>query len=270
MARSKVFLPLAVALAFAFLGGVIAYKWAQSQKAVQVVQQAATSNDVVSVAVASADIPWGTKLSTDYIQMSSFFKKSLPAGYFTEPAALASRVLSTDVKQGDMILESRLAPTSISTGGVTAVITPGKRALAVKGDKVVGLSGLIKPHDRVDVLVTLGNNDGRQQTTKVVLQNITVLAAGSQMQKNDRGEALPVDVYTLEVTPEDGEKLTLAANEGKLQFALRSIIDAETILTSGATVGDTLDSYARNSGKPEEKPFMMEIVRGKEREIVRF
>jgi len=281
MARSKVFLPLAVALVFAFLGGVIAYKWAQSQKAVQVVQQAASSDDVVSVAVAAADIPWGTKLSTDNIKMRDFLKKSLPeslpVSYFTDQAALASRVLSTDLKQGDIILESRLAPTSISTGGVTAVITPGKRALAVKGDKVVGLAGLIKPHDRVDVLVTLGNHDDRQQTTKVVLENITVLAAGTQMQKNDKGEALPVDVYTLEVTLDDGEKLALASNEGKLQFALRSAIDPDTVLTSGATVKDTLESYlARASSPAIKKPdvqtsaFSVELIRGTSRENVKF
>ncbi len=270
MARTKVFLPLVVALVFAILGGLIAYKWAQAQKVVPGALKSAQSSDVVDVAVAAADIPWGTKLATEHVQMNGFLKKSLPTGHFTNQESIAGRVLSMPVKQGEIILESRLAPTSITTGGVTAIITPGKRALAVKGDKIVGLAGLIKPHDRVDVLVTLENHDDHKQTTKVVLENIVVLAAGTQMQKNDKGEALPVDVYTLEVTPEDGEKLALASNEGKLQFALRSVIDADTILTSGATVNDTLDSYARISGAPEEKPYVMEIVRGKERELVRF
>ena len=278
MARSKVFLPLLVALVFAFFGGFIAYKWALAQKAVPSAPQAALTTDVVNVAVAAADIPWGTKLCSENIQMNSFLKKSLPAGYFTDASALAGRVLSTPVKQWDIILEARLAPTSITTGGVTAIITPGKRAIAVRGDKIVGLAGLIKPNDRVDVLVTLENREDKQQTTKVVLENIPVLAAGAQMQKNDRGEALPVDVYTLEVTPEDGEKLALAANEGKLQFALRSVIDGETVLTSGATVSDTLDSYlARTTASPlakkedvQAKAVSVEIIRGTVRENVKF
>jgi pilus assembly protein CpaB len=78
-----------------------------------------------------------------------------------------------------------------------------------------------------------------------------VLATGTEIQENEEGKPAPVDVYTLEVTPEEGEKLALAASEGKLQFALRNITDAETVLTKGATVAETLASFRGRQPKPK-------------------
>ncbi len=280
MARTKVALPLVVALIFAIAGAVIAYKWAQSQKMVPGAQKVSVSGDIVNVAVAAVQIPWGTELSVDFIEMRDFLRKSLPAGYFTDPLALSERVSITPLSKGDIILESRLAPIGITAGGVSAVITPGNRAIAVKGDKVVGLSGMIKPGNRVDVLVTIeSNNSGRRKNepiTKVVLENILVLAAGTQMDKGDGGEA-PVDVYTLEVSPDDAERLALASNEGTLHFALRSVLDSEIVLTKGATITDTLESYrspkvksvtTRSYNRPSA--YKVDVIRGTSRKKVNF
>jgi pilus assembly protein CpaB len=280
MAQTKVVLPFAVALFFAVVGAFMAYNWVQSQRPAAEAQRTSDSGDIMTVAVAAATIPWGTQLSTETIEMKAFLKKSLPAvGYFTDPAALFDRVAITPLEPGDIILESRLAPTGVTTGGVAAVVTPGNRAIAVKGDKVVGLAGLIRPRDRVDVLVTINNGDAgnAEQVTKVVLENILVLAAGPQMQKGEKGES-PVDVYTLEVTPDDGEKLALASNEGKLHFALRNITDNEIVLTRGATVVETLDSYrARSNASPTAQPlevsagnYSVEVIRGTSRDNVDF
>jgi len=279
MARTRVFLPVAVALVFALVGAFIAYKWAQSQRPAAQQRTADASGDVVNVAVAAAQIPWGAKLSTENIQMKAFLSKSLPAtGYFTDPAVLSGRVAIASLETGDIIVESRLAPVG-ATGGIAAVVTPGNRAIAVKGDKVVGLAGLIRPRDRVDVLVTIETRDGAEKkgpVTKIVLENILVLAAGPQMQKGDKGES-PVDVYTLEVTPDDGEKLALASNEGKLHFALRNTTDSEIVLTRGATVVETLDSYRARSTAPDARPleapagyYSVEVIRGTSRANVDF
>ena len=116
------------------------------------------------------------------------------------------------------------------------------RAIAVKGDKVIGISGFIKPGNRVDVLVTLKDPRTKNETTKMVLSNVLVLATGTEIQESNDGKASPVDVYTLEVDPDQGEKLALSAAEGKLQFALRNNMDMDTVLTKGATVSKTLAS----------------------------
>ena len=68
------------------------------------------------------------------------------------------------------------------------------------------------------------------------------------------GEAAPVDVYTLEVTPEEGERLSLASTQGRLQFALRNPMDTEVVLTSGATIPDTLASFYTPGAKKLVSP----------------
>jgi len=166
------------------------------------------------------------------------------------------------LKQNEPILECRLAPDSVTTGGVSAIVKPGKRALAVKGDKVIGLSGFIKPGNRIDVLVTIINPLNNREITKTVLENILVLATGIEIEENkEGGKPHSVDVYTLEVTPKEGEKLSLAATRGKLHFALRNIIDKEIVLTNGAGISGILASF-RPKKKKASKTFTVEIIEG--------
>ena len=105
--------------------------------------------------------------------------------------------------------------------------------MAVRVDDVVGVAGFISPGSRVDVLVTL--REALSQT-KTVLQNVLVLATGTQMDAHGRwGETREVRVITVEVTPEEAEKLALAAHQGKVTMALRNYTNTQPILTSGAT-----------------------------------
>jgi pilus assembly protein CpaB len=202
------------------------------------------------------------------IKVVPFYKKGLPQGYFFNIDSLEGRVVIVPLKQNDAITESKLAPTSVTTGGVSAIVTPGKRALAVKGDKVVGLSGFIRPGNRVDVLVTLEDSTSKRerQITKIVLEDILVLATGTRIENSGKnkkgGETAPVDVYTLEVTPEEGEKLALAATQGRLQFALRNATDVETVLTTGATISKTLASF-----RPPEKKRPVSSSKKKQKKV---
>jgi pilus assembly protein CpaB len=156
-------------------------------------------------------------------------------------------------------------------GGVSAVIKPGMRAVAVKGDKVIGISGFIQPGNRVDVLVTLRDPKTKNEITKMVLSNVLVLATGTELEERRDGQPRPVDVYTLEVDPEQAERLSLAAAEGKLQFALRNMTDQETVLTKGATITQTLASLRGEDPTPPAKvkewvpparSVTVEVIRG--------
>ena len=259
MGRWRAIIPIVLAICIAIVGSVLTFKWVKHQTTPK--EGVVEEDNTVVIAVAVVDLPWGTLLAGNHIKTASFFRESLPAGYFEDPASLEGRVLIHPVKKNEPILESRLAPTSVTSGGISALIKPGNRALAVKGDKVLGLSGHIKPGDRVDVLVTLTDKRWKREVTKIVLESILVLATGIEVQENDKGEASPVDVYTLEVTPEEGEKLALAANQGRLQFALRNVMDTETVLTSGATVTKTLNSFnIRRAHKKKPKAKAPEPV----------
>jgi len=123
----------------------------------------------------------------------------------------------------------------------------------VKGDKVIGLSGFILPGNFVDVLVTVTDPATKSRITKTVLERIPVLATGTEIEEDDKGDTAPVDVYTLEVTPEQAEKLALAATEGRIQFALRNVTDTEAVLTRGATIPETLGALRAPEPSPAPK-----------------
>ena len=254
MGKYKAIIPIVLALVIAAFGSAFLYKWLKMQTAPKEVVKTETETQAVPVAVTTVDLQWGTKLNREMIKTVPFLKESLPTGYYSKTEKLEGRVIIAPLKKNEPIIESKLAPDNVTAGGVSAIVKPGKRALAVKGDKVIGISGFINPGNRVDVLVTLKDPGSKMEVTKVVLENVMVLASGTQMQDNGKGDPSPVDVYTLEVTPEEGEKLALAASEGKLQFALRNITDAESVLTKGATISNTLASLRGVAPKPKEPP----------------
>ena len=275
MGKYKAIIPFVLAFVIAATGSFFLYQWLKNQKSPKDVVNAAPTN-AVPVAVAAVDLPWGTKLNKEMIKTVMFLKESLPDGVFSEPNALEGRVSIVPLKQNEPITESRLAPDTVTAGGVSAIVKPGKRALAVKGDKVIGISGFINPGNKVDVFVTMTDPRNKMEVTKIVLQNIQVLATGTEVKENGKGAPSPVDVYTLEVSPEEGEKLALAASEGKLQFALRNVTDGETVLTKGANIPQTLASFLGNDPKqkasnadkgnkkwiPRKKTTTVEIIKG--------
>jgi pilus assembly protein CpaB len=251
MGNLKAVVPIAVSLVIAFVGSYFIYMWIQKQQAPQQVVQ--VQAEAVPVVVAVSDLPWGTQLKPEMLTTKPFLKQSLPAGYFSGPDDIKDRVVVAPLKANDPVTEHKLAPVSIKAGGVSAVLEKGKRAIAVKGDKVIGIAGFINPGNRVDVLVTIEDPQKKEDRTKTILENIMVLATGTQIEKNEKGEPSPVDVYTLAVTSEEGEILSLAANQGKLQLALRSVTDVETVLTSGVNIPKMLASYSPSSPQPPPK-----------------
>lgn len=261
--KMKPILMFSLAISIALFVALLSYS--QLQKKTK--KQTKPSN-TVPVAVATLDLPWCTPLDKSMIKLVPFLKESLPAGYFSDPSAIEGRVLLHPLKANEPIFESRLAPTTIKTGGVAAVVTPQKRAMSVKVDKVIGISGFIHPGNRVDVLVTMRQR-GKVSTpiTKIVLENILVLAAGPQVEKDNKKEKpAQVEVITLEVTPDEAERLALAVTEGNIQLALRNFTDSEDVITGGTTIPTLLTSYRgkkkadRTSSKPQV--LSVQLIKG--------
>jgi pilus assembly protein CpaB len=253
MANYRSLVPLGGATVIALIVSILTYGYLQNRVKV---------NDVVAgthpVAVAMADLPWGTKLTGEMMKQVDFLKGSLPEGSFSDTTSLVGRVLIYPVKTKEPILESRLAPTNVKTSGVAAVISPQKRAVAVKIDKVIGVSGFVHPGSRVDVLITLAAGRTSHPITKTVLENLLVLAAGSETKEKKGLEerVSSADVITLEVTPEEAEKLAMAAAEGRIQLALRNFNDTENVITSGVTISSLLASYSKDGpawGDPQKE-----------------
>jgi pilus assembly protein CpaB len=164
-----------------------------------------------------------------------------PAGAILDPKNAIGRGVISNLFTGEAILDSRLAPMG-SGGGLAATIKQGMRACAIKVDEVVGVAGFVTPGMRVDVLISgvPPNSSNNQETqTKTILQNIEVLSAGTDIQKDAEGKPQQVQVVNLLVTPEQAQILSLASNQMHLQLVLRNPLDT-TITTVPDTAMTTL------------------------------
>jgi len=228
MRNKRFFFVLAGALLFGLLAAVSVSRYLSSA-------QAYTKN-LSRVAVAKVAIPVGTKIIPEQVMMVQFPKESTPDGTFDNAEKLTGRVAIANIAAREPITESRLAPEG-TAGGLSAVIPEGYRAMTVKVDDVVGISGFIMPGTLVDVVVVIDPADhaGMQDPiSKIVLQNIKVLANGQNIDKPDnQREANSVKAITLQVTPEQAEKLALASSEGKLQLVMRNSVDQGDEKTPG-------------------------------------
>lgn len=262
MGKRKPLIILGIAAVVALAASALIYNWLQQKEAQA---KAVPKIETQTVSVAVVPLPWGTVLTKEMIKPASFIKASLPQGVFPDPAALAGRVVIYPLTANELILESKLAPQNIKTGGVAAVINPKKRAVAVKVDKVIGVAGFIHPGNRVDVLVTVAPDRNLPPVTKTVLENVLVLATGGEVdRKGKEDKAVTTDVITLEVTPEEAEKLALASTEGKLQMALRNFNDTEPVYTRGTTLPVLMLSYTPKNPVPERgQKKVRRIVRAK-------
>lgn len=227
MRNKRFFIVLVGALIFGVLAAVSVSKYLSSA-------QAYTKN-LNKVAVAKVAIPIGSKIIPEQIMVVQFPKESTPDGAYDSAEKLAGRVAVVNIAAREPITESRLAAEG-TAAGLSAIIPEGYRAMTVKVDDAAGISGFIQPGTLVDVVVTIDpeGNSRQNPISKIVLQNIKVLASGQNIDKpEDEREAKSVKAVTLQVTPEQAEKLALAATEGKLQLVMRSQIDQGNEETPG-------------------------------------
>ena len=194
-------------------------------------QGQAASNKVV---VAAIDIELGSRLNPQMLKSVDWPSASVPSGAVSDVQSLQDRVIKTSILRGEPILEAKLAPIG-SKGGLSAVIPEGKRAMTVRVNDVIGVAGFALPGNYVDIVVNTqldGEGRGDKQISKIVLEHILVLAVA---QEADRDETKPkvVNAVTLELTPEQAEKLDLARSVGTLSLVLRNQVDSSGVATTG-------------------------------------
>jgi pilus assembly protein CpaB len=244
------------------------------------------------VVAAAQDLKLGTVLAAGDLN-SIDVSGTPPKGSFLEKdkATLVGRGVASDLYQGEPILDNRLAPAG-SGGGLAATIPKGMRACAVKVDEVVGVAGFVTPGQRVDVLAS-GTPPNASQTAQMqaegtqvrtILQNIEVLSAGINIQKDAEGKPQQVQVVNLLVTPDQAEMLSLASsNNGvKIQLVLRNPLDTKTDPVQGSAMLNIFDqnaapiksatnqpvSHVRR--KPKPKPFSVVVINGSKQSVEKF
>ncbi len=248
--------------------------WLRGAELRRAAEAAISVTSTAEVIVAKGELAWGTKLTPEMLQVVNYPANALPDGYYKSIDELQDAVLLQDVKANEPILRSRLTSGKDVGTGVAAVTDPTKRAMSVKVDEVIGVSGFIKPGDHVDVMVTIDESTKAQNpVAKMILGNLKVLAAGMQYEKSGtEKDPKPVQVMTLEVDIEEAEKLALASTQGKLRLALRNPLNNEKVLTKGANVASLLSSFRPKAvGNKDAQPeYRVELIKGADRKEIKF
>jgi pilus assembly protein CpaB len=280
MARMRVFLVLVLAIG---AGGVFALA---TYNYVQRIPAKVVAIPTKPVMVAAADLDIGAEITAENVRTINWPENSLPKGAFTDPKDVVGRGIIMPMIQNEPFLPMKLASKDGGVG-LTPAIPPGLRAVSVKVNEVIGVAGYVLPGTHVDVVATVSPTlNQADMTTKVILTNVEVLAAGTKIERTtDRDKPIPVTVVTMLVDPEQAERLTLASTEGKIQLALRNPLDRMTPATRGIRPAALLGSPASTprpvakvgtvaAAKPTPavvEPVTIEIIRGdkRAREIVR-
>jgi len=243
--------------------------------------------------VAARELAMGDLITKDDVKLVAWPASSPVTGGFTNIEAVVNRGLIDGVVAGEPLTEGKLA-TLEAGGGLPPTITEGMRALSVKVNEVIGVAGYVVPGTRVDVIVTLANRAGiNESMTRVVVSDVEVLTAGTRMDaaKARDGQPIPANVVTLLVTPDDAERIALAANEGSIMLTLRNPMDRAPTTTAGVRTGALMGAPApapvikptpgggRKVTKPpaplvppDPKPYTVETIRAGKRvdgEVIR-
>ncbi len=215
------------------------------------------------VVVAERDIQPGTPLGQEMASVIEWPAATTPAGSFSNPSEVNGRVLKSQVARGEPILESKLAPIG-ARGGLSSIISEGKRAITVRVNEIIGVAGFALPGNYVDIMVN-ANDEQQKPVSKIVLEKILVLAVA---QEASRDETKPkvVNAVTMEVTPEQAELLDLARSIGNLSLVLRNQSDVKTIATDGARRQDLL-ALKESLEKPAPASVAVRRVRTKARPV---
>jgi pilus assembly protein CpaB len=228
MARIKPFMVFALAVTAGLVFALATYNY------VQAASTRTVSIPTRPVVVAANDLAIGTEIGRNDIRIIDWPASSVPASAIGTADEVIGRGLVLPVMQHEPILPVKLASKEAGAG-LPPAIPQGLRAVSVRVNEVIGVAGYVLPGTRVDVLATVSpTQQTADMTSKVILTNVEVLAAGTKIDREtDKSKPVPVSVVTLLVGPEESERLTLAATEGKIQLALRNPLDKSTPATHG-------------------------------------
>jgi pilus assembly protein CpaB len=275
MRERRIVLILVLAVVAAAVAGFSTLRYLSTAPATAVTPPSARK---ASVVLAVRDLPVGHPVTAEDVRTVEWPADLVPAGYYSQAADVVGRGLIMGVRTNEPLLASKLAEPG-SGAGLPIMIPEGYRAMSIGVDQVVGVAGFVIPGTRVDVLLTIQPPGQSETVTQIILQNLTVLTAGQVTQRNDAGDPITVNVVTMMVTPQEAERLSLATSQGRIQLALRNMLDIQDATTSGIRVSGLLTTQqrrttpvARPSGPatPREGPAVVEMYKGGTRSIQRF
>jgi len=268
-----------VALSLAGLTALFARSWLDSQRTViTATAPVAAPTPAVEVLVAREALPAGSFVKPDHLRWQAWPDSALAPTYLVKGKGDMNTFVGGVVRQGiaagEPVTSGRVV-TPGDRGFLAAVLAPGMRAVSVSINAETGISGLVFPGDRVDMILSQGIrvSSNEQNTTRraseTVLSDIRVLAIDQNTKDQNEKPAVGKTV-TFEVTPKQAEVVAVAAELGKLSLSLRSLATSEDTTERGsaptwdneislavgrAGVGDEVSISVMHGAKMESVPI---------------
>lgn len=273
MNRNRALIALVVAIVIAVIASRFVYRQIQQASAVKPIP-------VSHVVVASRPLDLGTPLTAQDLALITWPADTPLAGSFSRIQDCIGRSVITPMSKNEPILEAKLAPKEAGVG-LPAAIPVGMRAVSVRVDDVVGVSGFAMPGTMVDVMATGTPQGVSDSLTRTIIQDVRVLAAGQTVEQDKQGKPHTVGVVTLLLTPKQSDQLTMASTDNRIHLALRNTIDtkilekAEPVFKSALLLGGAAPHPVaaggghrapRHAVRPEKPaapaPYVVEVIKG--------
>jgi pilus assembly protein CpaB len=272
MNRNRALIALVVAIVIAVIASRFVYRQIQNASAVKPMP-------VSHVVVASRPLALGTPLTPQDLALVSWPTDTPLDGSFSRIQDCIGRSVLAPLSKNEPILEGKLAPKEAGVG-LPAAIPVGMRAVSVRVDDVVGVSGFAMPGTMVDVLATGTPVSESDSLTRTIIQDVRVLAAGQTVEQDKQGKPHTVGVVTLLLTPKQADELTMASTDNRIHLALRNTIDTKLIEKSAPVFKSALllggaqphpsggggHRAPRHTVRPEKPagpaPYVVEVIKG--------
>jgi pilus assembly protein CpaB len=223
---------------------------------------ASGEGETSAIFVALEDIPTGDLINAEVLKLEDWPKDKIPMGALTDMEEVEGRRPKSRIYAGSVILDNQLLAKGISQGGAGNQIPPGYRVVPVKVDEETGGADLIRPSDRVDVMVFMQANPTRgiaETCTRTILQDIKVFAVNDvfDLETTEGEESMNAKTISLLVRPNQAETIALANELGKIRLVLRSHEDKDEAKLDGAFPHELDTSEMANRDKeefPEDRP----------------
>ena len=200
-----------------------------------------------TIIVAAQRLPFGTPLTDNNVKVIPWAAKTVPPGAFSSKPALfkgGSRVTLATIELDEPILKTKITGPG-QRASLSTLLSNDARAITIRVDDVRGVAGFILPNDRVDVVLI------RKGVSDLLLQDIKVIAI-DQISDEQKNKAKVAKAVTLEVTPYQAQKISLAQNIGSLSLILRKAGDSDVVANRRVTDVDLLEGNVVARKKPEK------------------
>lgn len=259
--RLRSILTLFLALVLGGVAVLLARAWLErAEPKVVAAQPEQPAMQLTKIVVARTTLFFGNRINAEQLRLVDWPASSVPAGAFTSTDDLLNgkepRTVLRMIEANEPVLASKISGAG-EKATLSAIITEDMRGMTIRVNDVIGVAGFIVPGDRVDVLLTRDDGGKEKQITDILLQNVKVLGI-DQIANENQEKPVVVQAVTVEVSPEQAQKLTLASQVGSLTLALRNVLDAQaeiarTVGVKDLKVGEVNDAVAQGQpAKPEK------------------